>query len=856
MQFLRRSLPAVALALAFTLAAHAQVPTWPKTTPADVTAAGINVQVTGADYGNGTFVLAAYFGGSNAVPAITPAVYTSADGTTWTKRTLPVSGTRAGRPRFLNGKFYLGTDLVANSQGIPTGAPGSILSSADGITWTAGTLSTAVYAPQNFAYANGVYLATASPGSGQATQIITSTDGFAWTARAVVAGTSIRDVGAFNGNLYCTVSGGTTNGLYTSTNGIAWTRVSGAPNLPGELAASAATLLTTISVGSNPGQSLSADGVTFATASPGLSLFGSSIRYFNGAFVAATQPSATNFDNNVVSASFDGRTWTTIATTANQFGSSEVVYGNGRYVFVGEFDVFSGTTTITPGGSASGGGGGSTSGTIPTTLAELSAASLTGKSLNFTITGGNSPFESSGEFTLQLDVPSTGRYTIAVSSGSVAAHTDRYTYSARSDGAELTLNNYIAGQDGVGLSLFYAGTPTALATVGAGKAYFEMSTSGANKRGTFNLGGGSSGGGTTAPAITTQPATQSANLGGRVTFTVVGSGTGLSYQWYFNNAALAGAINAAYTIASAAAANAGNYTVTLTNSGGAVTSNTATLTVLPAGSAGAYLSNLSIRSNAGSGAQTLIVGVTVGGSGTKNLLIRGIGPTLAAFNLAGALADPKLEVFSSASAASPIATNDNWDATATPLSTQVGAGAFPLTVGSRDAALVGAVPAGGYSVQLTGVGGATGIALAELYDLTPAANFTSSTPRLINISARTQVGIGGDILITGFNVSGTGTRRLLIRAVGPTLGVFGLSGTLADPKLDVFSGPTVIASNDNWDATTTPLATQTSVGAFPLVSGTKDAVLIVNLAPGSYTAQVSGVGGTTGVALVEIYELP
>ncbi len=375
-------------------------------------------------------------------------------------------------------------------------------------------------------------------------------------------------------------------------------------------------------------------------------------------------------------------------------------------------------------------------------------------------------------------------------------------------------------------------------------------------------GTGGGGGGTTtpAPAITTQPVAQSATVGGSVTFTAAASGTGNSYQWRFNATSIAGATSATYTIPSVTAANAGTYTVVITNAGGSVTSTAATLTVAPAGSggsSGAYLSNLSIRSNAGSGPQTLIVGVSVGGtgtSGTKNILIRGVGPTLSAFGLTGVLADPQLTVYNGQTIAD---SNDNWSATATPVATQSSVGAFALTPGSKDAALIGAgVPAGSYSVQITGVGGTTGLALAELYDLTPASSFTATTPRLNNISARTQVGTGGDILITGFNVSGTGTRRLLIRAVGPTLAAFGVTGTLADPQLAVYSGQTVVASNNDWNASDTPVTTQTGAGGFALTPASKDAALIVNLAPGSYTAQVSGVNNTTGVALVEIYELP
>jgi uncharacterized protein (DUF1800 family) len=131
---------------------------------------------------------------------------------------------------------------------------------------------------------------------------------------------------------------------------------------------------------------------------------------------------------------------------------------------------------------------------------------------------------------------------------------------------------------------------------------------------------------------------------------------------------------------------------------------------------------------------------------------------------------------------------------------------------------------------------------------------------IANLSTRAQVGTGGDILITGFNI-GTGTAKtVLIRATGPALAGFGVEGTLADPKLELFSGPTKISENDNWSTpvgTAAPVtaATFSSVGAFGLTAGSRDAALLATLAPGTYTAQVSGVGGGTGVALIEVYEV-
>ena len=143
--------------------------------------------------------------------------------------------------------------------------------------------------------------------------------------------------------------------------------------------------------------------------------------------------------------------------------------------------------------------------------------------------------------------------------------------------------------------------------------------------------------------------------------------------------------------------------------------------------------------------------------------------------------------------------------------------------------------------------------LVEAYDAG-----SGSGARLINVSARNRVGTGADILFAGFYVAGSGTKRVLIRAVGPTIGgaPFNVPGVLLDPKLELYDANAVkIAENDNWDASLAE--TFRAVGAFALTSGSKDAALMVTLNAGSsYTAQVKGADGGTGEALVEVYELP
>jgi hypothetical protein len=269
------------------------------------------------------------------------------------------------------------------------------------------------------------------------------------------------------------------------------------------------------------------------------------------------------------------------------------------------------------------------------------------------------------------------------------------------------------------------------------------------------------------------------------------------------------------------------------------------------------ISNLSIRTGAGTGAQTLIVGFVIGGagtSGTKPLLVRGIGPTLGAFGVTNALADPKVELYGANSV--PLLQNDNWNAGDATIFARVGA--FALTPNSRDAALYsGAMNVGGYSAQLSGVNNAAGVVLAEIYDVMPSASFGAATPRLVNVSARTLSGTGANVLIAGFVIAGPTSKTLLVRAIGPTLSVFGVTGVLTDPKLEVFnSSAGLIQQNDNWGGTPALTAAFNSVGAFQLVGDSRDSALLATLPPGNYTAQVSGVGGTTGVALVEIYEAP
>jgi uncharacterized protein YkwD len=262
--------------------------------------------------------------------------------------------------------------------------------------------------------------------------------------------------------------------------------------------------------------------------------------------------------------------------------------------------------------------------------------------------------------------------------------------------------------------------------------------------------------------------------------------------------------------------------------------------------------NMSVRSVSGTGADALSVGMVVGGAGSKNLLIRVVGPTLGQLGVQGVIADPRLQLLRSVNGNNQAVTDtDNWNGDSTLTSLFSTLGAFPLT-SNLDAAIAISLETAVYNAVVDTKGG-SGVVLVEGYD-TEAV--TSGTARLVNVSARSQVGTGGDVLVAGFVISGTGNKTLLIRGVGASLGDFGVPGVLANPQLIVRNSNTsaVVADNDNWNNDASIASTAQTLGAFPL-SSTADAALLVTLAPGVYTATVSGVSNTTGIALVEVYEV-
>jgi uncharacterized protein (DUF1800 family) len=270
------------------------------------------------------------------------------------------------------------------------------------------------------------------------------------------------------------------------------------------------------------------------------------------------------------------------------------------------------------------------------------------------------------------------------------------------------------------------------------------------------------------------------------------------------------------------------------------------------------LQNISTRGEVQTGTDIMITGLVIGPGSPNTVLIRAVGPGLTPLGVAGVLAQPVLSLYDSTGKL--LQTNQGWSSGNATAAIMSSAGAFALTPGSGDSALVATLAAGSYTAEVAGANLTTGVVLLEVYEVSPGA----ATARLINLSTRGVVGTGPTIMIPGLSIgAGAGSRTLLIRADGPALGTLGISGFLADPFISVTNSAGVtVASNDNWG---TPIgnapsaATMSAVFAqftgLPFATGSLDSAVISSFAPGNYTVQVSGNGGTSGLCLVEVYDI-
>lgn len=345
------------------------------------------------------------------------------------------------------------------------------------------------------------------------------------------------------------------------------------------------------------------------------------------------------------------------------------------------------------------------------------------------------------------------------------------------------------------------------------------------------------------------PGSQLADNGTDVTFAVTTDGAasldGLSFRWRYNGRNIPGPASATHTILNAGTTAAGTYFVDVSNESELLARYVATLRIHTE----ARLVNLSARGVVGTAADRMIVGLVIRGNGTKEVLVRGIGPTLTTrFGVPNTLAEPFLRL--NDRRGELVDENGKWAPELEPVF--VAAGAFLLTPDSEDAALVQTLEPGLYTGWVTGENDAAGVALAEVYD----ADEGTPTAELVNLSARAWVGENEKVLTAGFTIEGTTSITVLIRGIGPTLlNRFALRSAIARTRITLHAGDHVLDENSDWADDADIEETATHVGAFALGRGSRDSAMIVTLPPGGYTAQVSGVNRTTGVALVEVYEV-
>jgi hypothetical protein len=353
--------------------------------------------------------------------------------------------------------------------------------------------------------------------------------------------------------------------------------------------------------------------------------------------------------------------------------------------------------------------------------------------------------------------------------------------------------------------------------------------------------------------ITVQPEDQTVVVGESATFSVTAVGTNLVYQWKNNQTPIAGATSSTYiTPPSTLGDDKTILRVDVSNAGGTVTSHLAkwyvnagptpppspTPTATPKGK-GKDLVNVSTRVRVYDDDGVMIGGFIVSGDTDKAIVLRAIAPSLVAAGVSGALADPSLELYDSTGAL--IGQNDNW--------TSLPPGAVPSgfePADPRESLISVTLAPGVYTAVLRGVDGTTGVALCEVYDLAP----DSSSVR--NISTRGHVGTKDEVLIGGFIIGGEDPTQVMVRAIGPSLTSYGVTGALANPILELHtSDGSLIYQNDDWRADQEQQILDSGLAP----TDDREAAIIATLPPGHYTAIIHGGDNSTGVALVEVYNL-
>jgi hypothetical protein len=781
-------------------------------------------------------------------------ILTSLDGITWTQATVNLNAQLFSIVH--NGTIWLASGLSS---------PPAYATSTDGVTWTVRGVTTGDGLTR-VAYGNGRFV-----GINDQNRVNTSTDGVTWTRSFVVGSAdstsfSFGEVVFFNGSFYTAGRDSGFNGtIYKSTDGATWTQAAAPASSNGGFTFIGQTTGAMV-VGGNGGLFTSTDGTTWTKRSPALP----PARIGTESVGAVAGANGTLFSLGIygsitTSPATDGATWTrrTTGTAHDLYG---VVYDGSRFVAVG-----TGGTVVT-----------SPEGTTWTSVTSGSTGS-SGK-----LAFGNGRYATAGLSGLYHSANLTSWSTVAGATNQMF-------------GVIYANNRFVAANNALSLGLYVSTdgsawtrvTPTSLPSqnvqgLAGGGGNFVVTTGGFG--GTPKIWSSADGSTWTdrTPATFTVAPESLAYGNGRFvlltsstiwtspdgiawTSTAYSPGTMSRVMFVGSKFITRGSPFATYKSSSdgltwtdtdnSMAPNAVVEAITVKDDfligvsyGGTILR--ADLAAAPAASASGRLINLSVLSDIATAGDSFTLGYVVGGagtSGTKPLVLRAAGPSLGAFGVAGTLDDPKMETFAGSTSTG---SNDNWGGSSTIANAMAAVGAFAYaSPTSKDAAIAANITTRDNSVVVSAAGNGTGKVIAEVYDATPAEGFTATTPRLLNVSVRKSLGTG---LTAGFVLGGASPTKVLIRVVGPGLAAFGVSGTVADPQLALYNDKSVkIAENNDWAGAAELSAAFTAVGAFGLPNAaSKDAALVMSLPPGAYSVQASGVGGASGVAIVEVYEVP
>jgi len=580
--------------------------------------------------------------------------------------------------------------------------------------------------------------------------------------------------------------------------------------------------------------------------------------------------------------STDGTTFAQIATVAadvTSYCDAMVVAGTSYWYRVQAFNA-----TATSGYSNIATGTVQVAAIAPTITTQPQSRSVAvGASVSFSVSVSGSPTPTlqwfkngvslSGATSGTLSLPSVttldaGTYTVVAtnSAGSVTSSAAVLTVNTLPSftqqpvsqtcmvGATITFSVAVTGSPTPSMQWYKDGVIVAGATsttltlsnvpLSAAGAYSVVAT---NSAGTVTSNSASLSVSGSAPSFTLQPTSQVISAGQTFTLSVAVSGSPApTLQWKKNGVAITGATSSSLTVVDVAGSSVGTYTAVATNTVGSATSTGASITLAVVATVPGRLSAVSVRSiSAPWGSAALQLGFTVTGA-QKSLLLRAVGPGLDPYTTLTVSADPSMKLMDGST---QVAANDNWGGSTALSDAFARVGAFPLATTSKDAALLTSVAPKAYLVT-TG-GQAQGLLLGEIYDAD-----TSSSPvgRLASVNARSYVGTGEAVFNAGFVIAGDTPVRLLVRAIGPALN--GLQGVLNDPQLEIYRGSTLVARNDNWGGGSALSSLFKLVGASSLSNKSKDSALDVTLAPGIYSAVITGVKGATGLARIEFYVVP